>query len=97
MGVCELWQRPMTGKRSHRISAPSSTLAALRELVSALDRRVPHIERAGETGIARDAQMLRHDALVRIEELEDAESGNPYDPDLVDAMMTDDGGGHRDG
>ena len=31
----------------------------LRELIEALDRRVPRLERAGETAIARDAARLR--------------------------------------
>jgi hypothetical protein len=42
----------------------------LRELVAALDRRVPRIERDGERAIARDAQGLRRAALKRICELE---------------------------
>jgi hypothetical protein len=42
----------------------------LRELIAALDRRVPHIERAGEQDIARDARGLRRAALKRIAELE---------------------------
>ena len=31
----------------------------LEELIAAIDRRVPHIERAGEAAIARDAAALR--------------------------------------
>lgn len=42
----------------------------LRELIVALDRRVPHIERAGEVTIARDAAALRDKALKRITALE---------------------------
>lgn len=42
----------------------------LRELVAALDRRVPRIERNGERAIVRDAQGLRRAALKRIRELE---------------------------
>jgi len=42
----------------------------LRELIAALDRRVPHIEREGERAIARDAQGLRRAALKRLRELE---------------------------
>jgi hypothetical protein len=42
----------------------------LRELIAALDRRVPRIEREGERAIARDAQKLRRAALQRIRELE---------------------------
>ena len=42
----------------------------LRELVAALDRRVPRIEREAERAIAHDAQELRRAALKRIVELE---------------------------
>ena len=42
----------------------------LLELVAALDRRVPRLERVGERDIARDAQGLRRAALKRIAELE---------------------------
>jgi hypothetical protein len=41
----------------------------LRELVAALDRRMPRIEREGERAIARDAQGLKRAALKRIAEL----------------------------
>ena len=52
-------------------------LVALRELVEALDKRVPHVERLGEVRIAREAAALREEAARRIQEL---------------AVMTDDGG-----
>jgi hypothetical protein len=42
----------------------------LRELIVALDRRVPRVERVGEVEIARAATGLRIEALRRIEELE---------------------------
>jgi hypothetical protein len=42
----------------------------LRELIAALDRRVPRLERDGERDIARDAQALRRAALKRIAELD---------------------------
>ena len=42
----------------------------LRELIAALDRRLPRIERDGERAIARDAQGLRRAALNRIGALE---------------------------
>jgi hypothetical protein len=56
-------QKPTTadGKR---------VLRHLRELIAALDRRVPRIERSGEIDIARDAASLREKALARIVELE---------------------------
>ena len=38
----------------------------LRELITALDRRVPHFERSGEAAIARDAAALREKAVKRI-------------------------------
>jgi hypothetical protein len=41
----------------------------LRELIAALDRRVPGIEPERERAIARDAQGLRRAALKRICEL----------------------------
>ena len=42
----------------------------LRELIVALDRRVPQVERVGEIEIARAAAGLRIEALRRIEDLE---------------------------
>jgi len=42
----------------------------LRELIAALDRRVPRPERDGERDIAHDARALRRAALRRIAELE---------------------------
>ena len=42
----------------------------LRELIAALDRRVPRIERAGEATIARDAAELKKKALTRLAELQ---------------------------
>ena len=41
----------------------------LEELISALDRRVPHVERVGEEEIAQDAARLREKAVRRLEEL----------------------------
>lgn len=48
-------------------------LRHLRELIAAIDRRVPYIERAGEIAIARDAAALREKALARIAELKGAD------------------------
>ncbi len=42
----------------------------LRELIAALDRRLPQVERVGEATIAREAAALRADAVRRIVELE---------------------------
>jgi hypothetical protein len=68
-------------------------VAALRELVDALDRREVHLERLGEARIAGEAVALRREAMTRIQELSSA----PCDRDTRDAersasVMADDGG-----
>jgi hypothetical protein len=64
---------------AHRRGSPRGTpmavtsadvLRELRELIAALDRRAPQVERAGEVAIAREAATLRERAMKRIEELE---------------------------
>lgn len=47
----------------------SALLRELEELIAAIDRRVPHIELAGEAAIARDAAALRARATARIAEI----------------------------
>lgn len=74
----------------HPRGAAADVIAALDELIDALDRRVPHIERSGEIQIATDAARLRSEALARINELKKA--GSNHDSNLVNAVMTDDGG-----
>ena len=49
---------------------PGGAVRELLELIAALDRRVPQVQRAGEASIARDAAALKARALKRIEELE---------------------------
>lgn len=49
---------------------PTSAVRELLELIAAIDRRVPQIQRAGEASIARDAARLKARALERIKELE---------------------------
>ena len=44
----------------------------LRQLIDALNHRVPHIERVGEAKIARDAADLMGKALKRLKELEES-------------------------
>ena len=55
-----------------KVSRPdrARTLRELQELVSALDRRVPQVERAGEVAIASAAAVLRSEAVHRIAEIE---------------------------
>ena len=52
--------------------AASELIVELRHLIDALDRRVPNLERSGEADIARDAAMLREQALARIAVLEES-------------------------
>jgi hypothetical protein len=53
------------------VNTPELT-RALEELIEALDRRVAHIERAGEAVIAREAAALRAKAVNRLAELTSA-------------------------
>ena len=53
----------------HTATTESDQLLVLQELIEALDRRVPHVERAGEANIADDARRLRASASQRIERL----------------------------
>lgn len=58
--------------RAHALDAEtpdSGLLEALREIVEALDRRIPHVERADESEIAADAKRLRAAALQRMASL----------------------------
>ena len=68
-------------------------MAALRELIDALDRRVPHVERLGEVLVAREAAALRQEAVRRIEELStEPSAAEAPGGDGSDAVMTDKGG-----
>jgi hypothetical protein len=53
--------------------APNQLARDLRELITALDRRVPRVERAGEVSIAQDAAALREKAVQRLRDLQGAE------------------------
>jgi hypothetical protein len=48
----------------------NGTLRDLSELIVALDRRVPQLERSGEASIARAAAKLKDEAVKRIADLE---------------------------
>jgi hypothetical protein len=48
----------------------------LRELIAALDRRVPHLERLDEVEIARAAAALRKKAVQRLTEVETRRDGS---------------------
>ena len=68
-------------------------IAALKELIDALDRRVPHVERAGEIAIAREAAALKKGALARLDELKRAGSTQETrEVTVANEVMSDDGG-----
>lgn len=81
----------MSDRHAPRLS-PNEAIAALVELIDALDRRVPHVERAGERRIAEDAAGLRSQAVARLEALKrgiaDREGAAT---ELANETMTDDG------
>jgi len=68
-------RRLMAEKDTTNEAERARSLRRLRQLIAALDRRVPHIERAGEIAIAHDAAMLRKEAVARIAQLEAASGG----------------------
>jgi len=59
----------MAGDNTQADIDRSDLIARLRELIEALEVRVPHLEREGEVRIARDAAALKEKALARIAEL----------------------------
>ena len=56
----------MSNKQPPEELSPALVIVALGELIEALDRRVPQIQRVGETGIATEAALLRDEAVTRI-------------------------------
>jgi hypothetical protein len=64
----------MIGKRTGNEAAArrrrKTTIRELSELIAALDRRVPQVERAGEAAIARAAAKLKDEAVKRLVDLE---------------------------
>jgi hypothetical protein len=57
--------------------AVSELRRALEELIAALDRRQPRVDRVGESSIARDAGALRAKAVIRLAQLGDGSSIEP--------------------
>jgi hypothetical protein len=85
---CEMDDRPRT-----RPAGRDDVPAALRELIDALDRRVPQVERVGEIRIAREAAALKKEAMRRIDVLKAASPDRQTrESALADDVMTDDGG-----
>ena len=60
----------------------TETIHHLHELIAALDRRVPHVERSGEASIARAAAALRAETLKRIADLEQEAAAVPDHTDV---------------
>lgn len=56
----------------------TDNIRILHELIEAIDRRVPHVLRAGEASIATEAAALKAKALERIAALERA--SGPAEP-----------------
>jgi len=56
----------MTRVRVTAAEDVEAVIAALRELIEALDRRVPDMERVGEVRVLRQAAELRAEAITRI-------------------------------
>jgi hypothetical protein len=66
---CVAFRDRSVRRTSVAIATTSEAVRELRELIAALDRRAPQVERVGEAAIARDAAALKALALKRIEEL----------------------------
>jgi hypothetical protein len=60
----------MTGSHSEAEVGRQRLIEQLRELIHALDSRVPQLEREGETRIADEAAALKERAVRRIAQLE---------------------------
>jgi hypothetical protein len=62
--------RAQESRRTAMVTTRLPVIRELLELIEALDRRVPQVQRAGEEAIAREAAALKIRALKRIAELE---------------------------
>jgi hypothetical protein len=63
-------QPQITAEYAMNIGTDTSIVRELHELIAALDRRVPQVQRAGEVAIANAAAVLRAEAVKRIAEIE---------------------------
>ena len=66
----------MIAKNTSAGDRGASLQRRLRELIAALDRRVPHLERVDEVEIARAAAVLRKKAEQRLTEIETERDGS---------------------
>jgi hypothetical protein len=63
-------KRPSPAVGENTAAEVQEMLSDLSELIAALDRRVPRLERIGEAQIAKDAADLRERALTLIQRIE---------------------------
>jgi len=56
-------------KQSIHAEDQDAVVTALHELIDALDRRIPYVERVGEREIREQAADLRNQAVRRIDEI----------------------------
>jgi hypothetical protein len=69
----------MPGQKSAGEADRARARRHVRQLIAALDRRVPHFERAGELAIARDAATLRKKAwIASLNSRRPVESADPF-------------------
>jgi hypothetical protein len=68
--------RRLAQRRQPVAMSQADLVRELRELIAALDRRLPRVEQAGEASIARDAAALREKAVARLAELEVQETSS---------------------
>jgi len=61
-------------KYAIRAEDPDAVVIALHELIEALDRRIPNVDRLGEREIREQASDLRSQAVRRIDELTRAQT-----------------------
>lgn len=59
------------------LASLAETVVQLNDLIRALDRRLPQVQRSGESTIADAAERLRLEACKRIAELEAEIAGRP--------------------
>jgi hypothetical protein len=75
--LCGLRPPALTEALQRGLVNESTKIRALHELIAALDRRRPRVERAGEASVARDAAALKAKAIERLAELEQAAATQP--------------------
>ena len=66
----EPWPEVVAEVTREMVVEMKTTIVQLVELVAAIDRRLPQVERSGEAAIANAAMHLRIEATKRIVELE---------------------------